>query len=305
MPIKIPNKLPATKTLTEENIFVMTETRAATQDIRPLKILLLNLMPTKIDTETQFSRLLGNTPLQVELTLIKTATHKSKNISDEHMLAFYQTFDDVKNKKFDGLVITGAPVEQMPFEDVDYWDELTKIMEWSKTNVHSTIHICWGAQAGLYYHYGIKKHGLSEKLFGVFEHDVLDKKSLLTRGFDDKFLIPHSRHTTVDINDVKAVKELNILACSDEAGLLLCATNDYRRVFVIGHSEYDAGTLNKEYQRDKALGLKIAMPKNYFPNDDDTKEPIARWRAHGNLLFSNWLNYCLYQTTPYDIETIK
>ena len=305
MPIKIPNKLPATKTLTEENIFVMTETRAATQDIRPLKILLLNLMPTKIDTETQFSRLLGNTPLQVELTLIKTATHKSKNISDEHMLAFYQTFDDVKNKKFDGLVITGAPVEQMPFEDVDYWNELTQIMEWSKTNVHSTIHICWGAQAGLYYHYGIQKHGLSEKLFGVFEHDVLDKKSLLTRGFDDKFLIPHSRHTTVDINDVKAVKELNILACSEEAGLLLCATSDYRRVFVIGHSEYDAGTLNKEYQRDKALGLKIAMPKNYFPNDDDTKEPIARWRAHGNLLFSNWLNYCLYQTTPYDIETIK
>ncbi len=305
MPIKIPNKLPATKTLTEENIFVMTETRAATQDIRPLKILLLNLMPTKIDTETQFSRLLGNTPLQVELTLIKTATHKSKNISNEHMLAFYQTFDDVKNQKFDGLVITGAPVEQMPFEDVDYWEELTKIMEWSKTNVHSTIHICWGAQAGLYYHYGIKKHGLSEKLFGVFEHDVLDKKSLLTRGFDDKFLIPHSRHTTVDINDVKNVKELNILASSKEAGLLLCATKDYRRVFVIGHSEYDADTLNKEYQRDKALGLKISIPKNYFPDDDDTKAPVARWRAHGNLLFSNWLNYCLYQSTPYDIETIK
>ena len=305
MPIKIPNQLPATKTLAEENIFVMTDARAVAQDIRPLQILMLNLMPTKIDTETQLSRLLGNTPLQVELTLMHTSSHKSKNTSEDHLLAFYTTFDKVKDRYFDGLVITGAPVEQMPFEDVDYWNELTQIMEWSKTNVHSTIHICWGAQAGLYYHYGIQKHGLSEKLFGVFEHDVLDKKSLLTRGFDDKFLIPHSRHTTVDINDVKAVKELNILACSEEAGLLLCATSDYRRVFVIGHSEYDAGTLNKEYQRDKALGLKIAMPKNYFPNDDDTKEPIARWRAHGNLLFSNWLNYCLYQTTPYDIETIK
>lgn len=305
MPIKIPNQLPATKTLTEENIFVMTETRAATQDIRPLQILLLNLMPTKIDTETQFSRLLGNTPLQVELTLINTKTHQSKNISKEHMLAFYQTFDDVKDKKFDGLVITGAPVEQMPFEDVDYWQEICSIMEWSKTNVHSTIHICWGAQAGLYYHYGVPKHLLSEKLFGVFEHDVLDKKSLLTRGFDDKFLIPHSRHTTVDIEDVKKVKELNILACSEEAGLLMCATSDYKRIFVIGHSEYDAETLNKEYQRDKNLGLKIAIPKNYFPNDDDTQKPVARWRAHGNLLFSNWLNYCLYQTTPYEITAIK
>ena len=305
MPIKIPNQLPATKTLTEENIFVMTETRAATQDIRPLQICLLNLMPTKIDTETQFSRLLGNTPLQVELTLINTKTHQSKNISKEHMLAFYQTFDDIKDKKFDGLVITGAPVEQMPFEDVDYWQEICSIMEWSKTNVHSTIHICWGAQAGLYYHYGVPKHLLSEKLFGVFEHDVLDKKSLLTRGFDDKFLIPHSRHTTVDIEDVKKVKELNILACSEEAGLLMCATSDYKRIFVIGHSEYDAETLNKEYQRDKNLGLKIAIPKNYFPNDDDTQKPVARWRAHGNLLFSNWLNYCLYQTTPYEIESIK
>ena len=305
MPIKIPNKLPATQILTNENIFVMTETRAQTQDIRPLQIALLNLMPTKIDTETQFSRLLGNTPLQVELTLLHTKTHKSKNISEEHMLAFYQTFDEIKDRKFDGLVITGAPVEQIPFEDVDYWQELCEIMEWSKTNVHSTIHICWGAQAGLFYHYGVPKYGLSEKLFGVFEHDVLDKKSLLTRGFDDKFLIPHSRHTTVKMEDVKAVKELNILACSDEAGLLMCATEDYRKIFVIGHSEYDAGTLNKEYQRDKALGLKIAIPKNYFPNDDDTQAPIAKWRAHGNLLFSNWLNYCLYQTTPYDIKTIK
>ena len=213
MPIKIPNQLPATKTLTEENIFVMTETRAATQDIRPLQIVLLNLMPTKIDTETQFSRLLGNTPLQVELTLVHTKTHQSKNISKEHMLAFYQTFDQIKDRKFDGLVITGAPVEQMAFEDVDYWEELCSIMEWSKTHVHSTIHICWGAQAGLYYHYGVKKHILNEKLFGVFEHDVLDKKSLLTRGFDDKFLIPHSRHTTVDIEDVKKIKDLNILAC--------------------------------------------------------------------------------------------
>ena len=305
MPIKIPNQLPATKTLTEENIFVMTETRAATQDIRPLQIVLLNLMPTKIDTETQFSRLLGNTPLQVELTLVHTKTHQSKNISKEHMLAFYQTFDEIKDKKFDGLVITGAPVEQMPFEEVDYWEEICSIMEWSKTHVHSTIHICWGAQAGLYYHYGVKKHILDEKLFGVFEHDVIDKKSLLTRGFDDKFLIPHSRHTTVDIEDVKKIKELNILACSDEAGLLMCATPDYKRIFVIGHSEYDAETLNKEYQRDKNLGLKIKIPKNYFPNDDDTQKPIAKWRAHGNLLFSNWLNYCLYQTTPYEITAIK
>lgn len=305
MPIKIPNQLPATKTLTEENIFVMTETRAATQDIRPLQIVLLNLMPTKIDTETQFSRLLGNTPLQVELTLVHTKTHQSKNISKEHMLAFYQTFDQIKDRKFDGLVITGAPVEQMAFEDVDYWEELCSIMEWSKTHVHSTIHICWGAQAGLYYHYGVKKHILDEKLFGVFEHDVLDKKSLLTRGFDDKFLIPHSRHTTVDIEDVKKIKELNILACSDEAGLLMCATPDYKRIFVIGHSEYDAETLNKEYQRDKNLGLKIKIPKNYFPNDDDTQKPVAKWRAHGNLLFSNWLNYCLYQTTPYEITAIK
>ena len=305
MPIKIPNQLPATKTLTEENIFVMTETRAATQDIRPLQIVLLNLMPTKIDTETQFSRLLGNTPLQVELTLVHTKTHQSKNISKEHMLAFYQTFDQIKDRKFDGLVITGAPVEQMAFEDVDYWEELCSIMEWSKTHVHSTIHICWGAQAGLYYHYGVKKHILNEKLFGVFEHDVLDKKSLLTRGFDDKFLIPHSRHTTVDIEDVKKIKDLNILACSDEAGLLMCATPDYKRIFVIGHSEYDAETLNKEYQRDKNLGLKIKIPKNYFPNDDDTQKPVAKWRAHGNLLFSNWLNYCLYQTTPYEITAIK
>lgn len=305
MPIKIPNQLPATKTLTEENIFVMTETRAATQDIRPLQIVLLNLMPTKIDTETQFSRLLGNTPLQVELTLVHTKTHKSKNISEDHMLAFYQTFDQIKDRKFDGLVITGAPVEQMVFEDVDYWEEICSIMEWSKTHVHSTIHICWGAQAGLYYHYGVKKHILNEKLFGVFEHDVIDKKSLLTRGFDDKFLIPHSRHTTVDIEDVKKIKDLNILACSDEAGLLMCATPDYKRIFVIGHSEYDAETLNKEYQRDKNLGLKIKIPKNYFPNDDDTQKPVAKWRAHGNLLFSNWLNYCLYQTTPYEITAIK
>ena len=305
MPIKIPNKLPAVEILASENIFVMTENRATTQDIRPLQILLLNLMPTKIDTETQFSRLLGNTALQVELTLIHTKTHKSKNTSEEHLLAFYQTFDEIKDKNFDGMVITGAPVELLEFEAVEYWKELEEILEWTKTHVHSTIHICWGAQAGLYYHYGIKKIGLDKKLFGVFEHTVVDKKSVLMRGFDDTFFVPHSRHTTVDEKALKGMKQLNVLAESNDAGLSIVATPDYKKVFVMGHCEYDVGTLNKEYVRDKNLGLPIDIPVNYFPNDDDTKEPVAKWRAHGNLLFANWLNYCLYQTTPYDIKTIK
>ena len=305
MPIKIPDKLPATKILREENIFVMTETRALKQDIRPLKIALLNLMPTKIDTETQFSRLLGNTALQVELTLLKTKSHESKNTSKEHLLSFYRTFDDVKEEYFDGLVITGAPVENLPFAEVEYWEELKNVMEWSKTHVQSTLHICWGAQAGLFYHYGVEKIPLNEKLFGVFTHKVKDKKSVLMRGFDDEFFIPHSRWTTVRKEDVKAVKDLVILAESEKAGLCVIASKDYRKIFVMGHSEYDAGTLNKEYVRDKTAGIKINVPENYFPNDDDTKEPVAKWRAHGNLLFSNWLNYCLYQMTPYDITTIK
>ncbi|MBQ3226423.1 MAG: homoserine O-succinyltransferase [Clostridia bacterium] len=305
MPIKIPNRLPATKTLNNENIFVITETRAMTQDIRPLKIAILNLMPTKIATETQLARLLGNTPLQVEIELLQTKSHKPKNTSEDHMLAFYKTFDEVKDQKFDGLVITGAPVEQMEFEEVGYWQELTEIMEWSKTHVTSTFHICWGAQAGLYYHYGIKKYPLEKKMFGVFPHKIDYKKSILFRGFDDTFMVPHSRHTEVRIEDIKKVPELKILSTSAEAGLYVAATKHGRQIFVTGHSEYDAETLAKEYFRDKEAGLPIDVPKNYFPNDDDTKEPIMTWRAHANLLYSNWLNYFVYQTTPYNIEEIK
>ncbi len=305
MPIKIPNQLPAVKTLTSENIFVMTETRAISQDIRPLKLLLLNLMPTKIDTETQFSRLLGNTPLQIELELMHTKTHKSKNTSEEHLLAFYKTFDDIKDRNFDGMIITGAPVEMMEFEEVEYWDELCEIMEWSKTHVHSTFHICWGAQAGLYYHFGIKKHPLPEKLFGVFEHKVDRKSSILFRGFDDTFMVPHSRHTTVLLEDIKKEPALKLLASSDKAGVYAVATNKGRQIFVTGHSEYDARTLEKEYLRDKNLGLPIKVPENYYPNDDDRKAPQVTWRSHANLLFSNWLNYFVYQTTPYDISKIK
>ena len=304
MPIKIPNELPAVQTLAEENIFVMTETRAITQDIRPLKILLLNLMPTKIDTETQLSRLLGNSPLQVELELIHTKTHKSKNTAEEHLLAFYKTFDEVRHQKFDGLIITGAPVEKMEFEEVEYWDELCEIMEWSKHNVQSTFHICWGAQAGLYYHYGVNKHPLEEKLFGIFPHTADYKRAILLRGFDDIFWVPHSRHTTVLRPDIEKIPELKILASSEEAGVYAVMSKGGRQIFVTGHSEYDPGTLRTEYLRDKNLGLPIAVPKNYFPEDDDTKEPIVRWRGHANLLFSNWLNYFVYQTTPYDIMTI-
>ncbi|MBE6788678.1 MAG: homoserine O-succinyltransferase [Ruminococcaceae bacterium] len=305
MPIKIPNKLPAVKTLTDENIFVMTETRAISQDIRPLKLLLLNLMPTKIDTETQFSRLLGNTPLQIELELIHTKTHKSKNTSQEHLLAFYKTFDDIKDRNFDGMIITGAPVEQMEFEEVTYWDELCQIMEWSKTHVHSTMHICWGAQAGLYYHFGIQKHPLEKKLFGVFPHTVDRKSSILFRGFDDVFMAPHSRHTTINRSDIEAEPKLKLLASSEEAGVYAIATEGGRQVFITGHSEYDADTLLKEYLRDKNSGLPIEVPENYFPNDDDSKAPVVSWRSHANLLFSNWLNYFVYQTTPYDITQIK
>ena len=305
MPIKIPNELPAVKTLADENIFVMTETRAITQDIRPLKILLLNLMPKKIETETQLSRLLGNTPLQIELELIKTKDHVSKNTSAEHMLAFYKTFDDVKDKTFDGLIITGAPVEQMPFEEVEYWDELCTIMEWSKTHVHSTLHICWGAQAGLYYHYGIQKVPLPEKISGVYPHRVDYKRSILFRGFDDVFMVPQSRHTTVRTEDVLAVPGLKLLASSEETGVYAIATDGGRQVFITGHSEYDADTLKNEYLRDLAAGLNPIIPKNYFPDDDPQKQPLVTWRAHANLLWCNWLNYFVYQTTPYDIREIQ
>ncbi len=305
MPIQIPNDLPAAETLTRENIFVMPENRASRQDIRPLEIVLLNLMPTKVATETQLSRLLGNTPLQVKLELMHMSTHRSKNVSQEHLLAFYKSFEELKHRKFDGMVITGAPVEKMDFEDVDYWPELCRIMEWSKTNVHSTFHICWGAQAGLYYHYGVNKRPLPEKMFGVFPHRVDYKRSILLRGFDDRFWVPHSRHTTVLREDIEKVPELKILASSEEAGVYAVATAQGRQIFVTGHSEYDAETLRTEYLRDKNLGLPIRVPVNYFPDDDDTKEPIVRWRGHANLLFSNWLNYFVYQTTPYDIMAIE
>lgn len=304
MPIQIPNDLPAANTLLQENIFVMTQQRAESQQIRPLEIVLLNLMPTKIATETQLSRLLGNTPLQVHLELMHMSSHKSKNISQEHLLNFYKSFDELKDRKFDGMVITGAPVELMDFEDVDYWQELCQIMEWSKTNVHSTFHICWGAQAGLYYHYGIPKYPLEKKLFGVFEHEADYKRAILLRGFDDVFWAPHSRHTTITREDVQKVPGLKILASSKEAGVYAVMSKGGRQIFVTGHSEYDPETLNNEYLRDKNQGLEIDVPQNYFPDDDDTKPPIVRWRSHANLLFSNWLNYFVYQTTPYDIMTI-
>ena len=304
MPIAIPNDLPAAEVLQNENIFVMKQTRAETQQIRPLEIVLLNLMPTKIVTETQLSRMLGNTPLQVHLELMMLSSHKPKNTPEEHLLAFYKTFDELKHRKFDGMVITGAPVENMPFENVSYWEELTTIMEWSKDNVHSTFHICWGAQAGLYYHYGIQKRPLPEKLFGVFPHKSDYKRSILLRGFDDEFWVPHSRHTTIDREDIEAIPGLKILASSEEAGVYIVTNKEGRQIFVTGHSEYDPDTLEREYLRDKYLGLPIKVPKNYYPNDDDSQPPIVRWRGHGNLLYSNWLNYFVYQTTPYDIMTV-
>lgn len=305
MPIKIPDALPAAKTLKEENIFVMTEKRAITQDIRPLRVVLLNLMPKKIETETQISRLLGNSPIQVELELIATKSYTSKNTPIEHMLSFYKTFDDIKDQKFDGMIITGAPVEMMPFEKVDYWDELCEIMEWSKKNVHSTFHICWGAQAGLYYHYGINKKILPKKMFGVFPHKVEFKNSTLFRGFDDTFYVPHSRHTTVSRYDIEKEPKLDILSSSDEAGVYAVATESGNQIFIMGHSEYDVLTLESEYLRDKNAGLEIEVPKNYYPNDDDTKRPMVTWRSGANLLYSNWLNYFVYQTTPYDINKVR
>ncbi len=305
MPIKIPNDLPAVKTLHDENIFVMTETRAVTQDIRPLKILLLNLMPKKIETETQISRLLGNSPLQVDLEFIHTKSHQSKNTSAEHLFTFYNTFDEVRDRTFDGLIITGAPVEHLEFEEVEYWEELCEIMEWSKSHVQSTFHICWGAQAGLYYHFGIGKHLLPKKLFGVFPHTADYKRSMLLRGFDDVFMVPHSRHTTIDREEVEKVRELKILASSKEAGIYALSTAKGRQIFITGHSEYDANTLADEYFRDLGEGKPIDLPQHYFTDDDPKKPPLVTWRSHANLLYSNWLNYFVYQTTPYDLNKIK
>ena len=305
MPIKIPDNLPAVKTLASENIFVMTNRRAITQDIRPLKILLLNLMPNKIETETQLSRLLGNSPLQVDLTLIHTKSHVSKNTSAEHLINFYKTFDDVKSERFDGMIITGAPVEQMEFEEVEYYPELCEIMEWTKSHVHSTFHICWGAQAGLYYHYGIKKYPVENKIFGVFKHRVTYKNSILFRGFDDSFMVPQSRHTTVKKEEIKAVKDLKILAESDETGVYAVSSRNGKQIFITGHSEYDPNSLKNEYLRDLNANKPIEIPKNYFPGNNPENEPEVTWRAHANLLYSNWLNYFVYQTTPYDIKSIK
>ena len=304
MPIKIPNDLPAVQILADENIFAMTETRAITQDIRPLRILLLNLMPKKIETETQISRILGNTPLQIELTLIRTESYQSTNTAQEHLLAFYKTFSDVKDEYYDGMIITGAPVELLPFEEVDYWEELCRIMEWSKTHVHSTMHICWGAQAGLYYHYGIQKHELGKKLFGVYPHKADHPTSMLLRGFDSVFNVPHSRYTYVNREDIEKNPELRILASSEEAGVHIVAKIGGRQFFVMGHSEYDPLTLDAEYRRDVAAGLDTAPPENYYRDNNPDNEPIVSWRAHGSLVFINWLNYFVYQSTPYDLKDL-
>ena len=305
MPIRIPDNLPAAETLNNENIFVMFEDRAYHQDIRPLKIVILNLMPTKITTETQLLRLIGNTPLQIEIILMHPKSHTPKNTPEEHLLEFYKTFDEIRDEHFDGLIITGAPVEQLPFEQVNYWDELTQIMDWSLTNVYSTLHICWGAQAGLYHHYGIPKYDIPQKLFGVFAHTKAKEHIKLLRGFDDVFYVPHSRHTEIRKEDICKVDDLEILSESEEAGVYLVASKDGRHIFATGHSEYDPLTLKAEYERDLERGLNIAIPKNYFPEDDPSKQPIVRWRGHGNLLFLNWLNYYVYQETPYDLTQIE
>ncbi len=304
MPIKIDNQLPARHSLELENIFVMPENRAITQDIRPLHIIILNLMPTKVETETQILRLLSNSPLQVDIELLQVKSHIAKNVSQEHMLKFYKTFDDVKNRKFDGMIVTGAPVEMMPFEEVDYWDELCEIFDWAKTNVYSTYNICWGAQAALYYKYGIPKHMLDEKLFGVFKHRPLDLYHPLLRGFSDVYYVPHSRHTETRREDIAEVKDLQILSYSDEAGVHLISDMACRNFFCTGHSEYDSDTLAREYFRDLNKGMNIKMPYNYFPDNDPKKTPPITWRGVGSLLFQNWLNYFVYQKTPYDLNTL-
>lgn len=305
MPIKIPDDLPAAEILNKENIFVMHEQRALHQDIRPLKIVILNLMPTKIATETQLLRLLGNSPLQVEIELLHSKMHISKNTPQEHLIKFYKTFKEIKDEKFDGMIITGAPVELLAFEEVDYWEELKQIMDWSRQNVFSTLHVCWGAQAGLYNHYGIPKYVLDEKMFGVFLHNVNKKNVRLLRGFDDEFYAPHSRYTEIYREDIERVPELEILAESKEGGIYIVATKDGRQIFVTGHSEYEPLTLQAEYERDVEKGLEIAVPKNYYPDDDPSKEPVVKWRGHSNLLFSNWLNYYVYQETPYNLNELK
>lgn len=304
MPVKIPETLPARKILESENIFFMDEARAEKQDIRALRVAILNLMPTKIATETQLLRLLGNSPLQVEVTLLHAGTHQSKNTPQEHLFAHYQTFDDVRHQKFDGFIITGAPVEQMPFEQVDYWEELKRIMDWSETNVFSTFHICWGAQAALYHRYGIPKYQLPAKMFGVFPHRIVRQNQIILRGFDDEFLAPHSRHTEIRAQDIERVPDLKLLAVSEEAGVYIVASRDGRSIYITGHSEYDALTLKAEYDRDVSRGLAINIPKNYYPDNDPSQPPEVRWRGHANLLYTNWLNYYVYQGTPYDIEEI-
>ena len=305
MPIRIPTGLPARETLERENIFVMNEFRASHQDIRPLKIAVLNLMPTKITTETQLIRLLSNSSLQIELTLLQTATHRSSHTSAEHIESFYKNFDDIKQENFDGLIITGAPVENLDFTEVNYWEELCGIMDWSKTHVFSTLHICWAAQAGLFHHYGVKKYPLEKKMFGVFEHYVVSPNHPIIRGFDEEFLAPHSRHTGVREEDIEKVPELELVAKSDLAGPYIICAKDSRMLFVTGHSEYDYDTLSKEYFRDVDKGLPIEIPYNYFPGDDPTKRPKNLWRGHANLLFSNWLNYFVYQNTPYDLSELS
>ncbi len=304
MPIRIANSLPAKDILENENIFVMTEYRAMHQDIRPLKLLILNLMPTKIITETQLLRKLSNTPLQIEVEFLQTISYEPKNVDPMHLESFYTTFDNIKHRHFDGMIITGAPVENLDFEAVEYWPELCRIMEWSRRNVHSTLHICWGAQAGLYYHYGIDKVQLPEKLSGIFEHSVLKPQSPFFRGFDDQFNMPHSRYTGVLEKDILKIPELELLSVSDEAGVFAVKSEDNHRFFITGHPEYDADTLALEYARDLQKGLDISIPKNYFPGDDPTVLPVVTWRAHAQLLYTNWLNYYVYQTTPYDINTI-
>ena len=304
MPIRIDNELPAKQSLEIENIFVMSNTRADTQDIRPLKIIILNLMPTKLETETQLLRLLSNSPLQVDVEFLQVATHEAKNVSKSHMDKFYKTYDKVKSNKYDGMIITGAPVEQMEFEEVDYWNELCKIMEWSKTNVYSTFHICWGAQAGLYYHYGIKKYKTSKKIFGIFPHKSLDETHPLMRGLDDIYYVPHSRHTEIKTQDIAQVKDLQILSYSDMAGIHIVSDMECRKFFITGHSEYDRETLAKEYFRDKEKGLDIEIPYNYFPNDDTNATPRMEWKGTANIIFNNWLNYFVYQKTPYDLSTL-
>jgi len=304
MPVIIPESLPAKNTLESENIFVMGEKRALSQDIRPLQLAILNLMPKKIATETQILRLLANTALQVEVTLLHTQTHKSKNTPREHLLAHYSTLNDIKNKKFDGLIITGAPVEHLNFEDVNYWDELQEVFNWSETHVHSTFHICWAAQAGLYHRHGIPKMPMKRKMFGIFQHNKIIRNELLMLGFDDKFYAPHSRHTEIRRIDVEKVPDLVLLSESDDAGVYILASKDRRNIYITGHSEYDPLTLRCEYERDRKKGLEINIPRNYFPGDDPDKEPIVQWRGHAHLLFSNWLNYYVYQRTPYDIHQI-